>query len=232
MENKIIEEIVDRVDWDKNSLIPTIVQDESSNKVLMLAYMDKVALKLTLQNQIAYYFSRSKQRIWKKGESSGNIQKIKDIFIDCDNDTILLKVEQIGGAACHTGRESCFFTKLKSNEIVSKPLENSTDNYSIIDKLYHILLKRKKADPKKSYVSSLYKKGENAILKKVVEEAGEFCFAIKDGDEKDIIYEAADLTFHTLVALAYKDINPDRIKNELLKRFGLSGIEEKKNRIK
>ncbi len=232
MENKTVEEIVNRIDWDKNFLIPAIVQDEHSGKVLMLAYMDKVALKLTLENKIAYYFSRSKQRIWKKGETSGNIQKVKDIFIDCDDDTILLKVEQIGGAACHTGRESCFFTKLESNEIISNPLENSIKNYSIIDKLYHVLLERKKANPEKSYVSSLYKKGENTILKKVVEEAGEFCFAIKDKDETDIIYEAADLTFHTLVALAYKDINPDRVKSELSKRFGLSGIEEKKNRAK
>ncbi len=232
MENNILEDIISRVDWDKSSLIPAIVQDHNSGTVLMLAYMDKVALELTLRNKVAYYFSRSKQRIWKKGESSGNIQKVKDLFIDCDNDTILLKVEQVGGASCHTGRESCFFTKLESGDIISKPIENSTDNYGIIDKLYHILLERKKADPNQSYVASLYKKGENTILKKVVEEAGEFCFAIKDKDEKDIIYEAADLTFHSLVALAYKNINPDRVKNELSRRFGLSGIEEKNNRKK
>ncbi|NPA74114.1 MAG: bifunctional phosphoribosyl-AMP cyclohydrolase/phosphoribosyl-ATP diphosphatase HisIE [Epsilonproteobacteria bacterium] len=225
-------QIVNRVDWKKNPLIPAIAQDYKSGKVLMLAYMDRVALELTLSTKIAHYFSRSRQRIWKKGETSGNIQKVKDIFIDCDDDTILLQVEQIGGAACHTGRESCFFTKLESATIISDPIENSTDKYSITDKLYHAIQERKNADPNKSYVASLYKKGENTILKKVVEEAGEFCFALKDKDEKEIIYECADLVFHTLVALSYSNINPERIKNELSKRFGKSGIEEKQNRTK
>ncbi len=232
MEVSDIKKIANRVDWDKSPLIPAIAQDYKSGKVLMLAYMDRVALELTLSTNIAHYFSRSRQRIWKKGETSGNIQKVKDIFIDCDDDTILLQVEQIGGAACHTGRESCFFTKLQSGEVISKPIENSTDNYSIVDKLYHVIQERKKADPKTSYTASLYQKGENTILKKVVEEAGEFCFAIKDDKEEEIIYEAADLTFHTLVALAHKGINPERVKSELSKRFGLSGIEEKKNRQK
>ncbi len=232
METNDIQKIIQRVDWDKSPLIPVIVQDYKTNKVLMLAYMNKETLGLTLKTKIAHYFSRSRQKVWKKGETSGNIQNVKDIFIDCDDDTILLKVEQIGGAACHTGRESCFFTKLESGEIISKPLENSTDNYSIIDKLYHTLQERKKADAKESYVASLYQKGENSILKKVAEEAGEFCFAVKDKDDKEIVYEAADLAFHTLVALSYVNINPERVKDELSRRFGLSGIEEKKNRKK
>jgi len=227
-----IEKIASRIDWDKSPLIPAIAQDYKTKKVLMLAYMDKVALKLTLSTKIAHYFSRSRQRIWKKGETSGNIQKVKDIFIDCDDDTILLLVEQVGGAACHTGRESCFFTKLETSQIISNPIENSTDNYSIIDKLYHTIQERKKADPKESYVASLYDKGENQILKKVVEESGEFCFAVKDSKEEEIVYEAADLIFHSLVALSYKNINPEKVKNELKKRFGTSGIEEKKNRKK
>lgn len=230
MEINEIEEIANRVDWEKSPLIPAIAQDVKTKKVLMLAYMDKVALKLTLSSKIAHYFSRSKQRIWKKGETSGNIQKVEDIFIDCDNDTILLTVEQVGGAACHTGRESCFFTKLDTAEVVSDIKEDATTNYSVVDKLYHTLQERKTADPKTSYTASLYKKGENTILKKVVEEAGEFCFAVKDENPEEIIYEAADLTYHTLVALAYKNIDPDRIKNELKKRFDISGIEEKKSR--
>ena len=230
MEISDIQKIVARVDWEKSPLIPAIAQDEKSKKVLMLAYMDRVALELTLSTKIAHYFSRSRQRIWKKGETSGNIQKVKDIFIDCDNDTILLLVEQVGGAACHTGRESCFFTKLETSEIISEAKEEATKNYSTIDKLYHTLQERKSADPKSSYTASLYAKGENSILKKVVEEAGEFCFAVKDKKEEDIIYEAADLTYHTLVALSYKNINPDRIKEELKSRFGQSGIEEKASR--
>ncbi len=232
MEANKIEETLNRVDWNKSPLIPAIAQDAKTKKVLMLAYMDKVALKLTLSTKIAHYFSRSKQRIWKKGETSGNIQKVEDIFIDCDNDTILLLVEQVGGAACHTGRESCFFTKLESGEVISKPKESATQNYSIIDTLYHTIQERKKAAPYTSYTASLYKKGENSILKKVVEEAGEFCFAVKDGKSKDIIYEAADLVYHTLVALSYKNIDPDRVKNELKSRFDKSGIEEKNSRKK
>ncbi len=222
--------IIDKIDWEKSPLIPVIAQDYQSKEVLMLAYMDKEALSLTLSTKKAHYFSRSKQRIWMKGESSGNIQNIKDIMIDCDNDTLLIMIEQVGGAACHTGRKSCFFTKLESDEVVSEVDERVVANYSIFDQLYHVIQERKKVDPKSSYVASLLHKGENSYLKKVVEEAGEFCFAVKDDDEAEIIYEAADLAFHTLVALGDKNINPDRIKQELARRFGLSGIEEKNAR--
>ena len=225
-------EQIEKLDWDKSTLIPAIVQDHESGEVLMLAYMDKEALSKTLQTKKAHYFSRTKQRIWMKGESSGNIQNIKDIYIDCDNDTILLKVEQIGGAACHTGRRSCFFTKLESGEVSGDIDEKTLENYSVIDRLYHTILERKGASPKSSYTASLLQKGENGYLKKVVEEAGEFCFAIKDNQKDEIIYEAADLAFHVLVALGDKGVNPDLIKQELKRRFGMSGIEEKENRIK
>ncbi len=225
----MIEKMLDRVDWQKSEIIPAIVQDSETKEVLMLAYMNQEALSLTLQTKTAHYFSRSKQRIWKKGESSGNIQKIKEIYIDCDNDTLLLKVEQVG-VACHTGRRSCFFTSLESGKIDGEIDQKTVTNYSIVDRVYHIIQERQSADPKSSYVASLLKKGENSYLKKVVEEAGEFCFAVKDSDEDEIIYEAADLLFHTLVALGDKNISPDRVKQELERRFGLSGIEEKKSR--
>jgi len=228
-----MKEILDRVDWQKvDNLLPVIVQDENTSEVLMLAYMNKEALEKTLQTKKAHYFSRTKQRIWQKGESSGNIQRIKDIFIDCDNDTLLLKVEQVGGVACHTGRKSCFFTKLESDEVVTKPKEEATKNYSVLDKLYHELQKRKNADPKTSYTASLLQKGENSYLKKIVEEAGEYCFAIKDNDKKEIVYEAADLVYHCLIPLIDKNIHPDQIKEELKRRFGISGIEEKNSRSK
>ena len=217
-----------KIEWEKNGgLIPVIVQDVESNEVLMLAYMNEEALNLTKSTKYAHYFSRSKQRIWKKGESSGHTQEVKEILIDCDNDTILLKVKQ-NGVACHTGRKSCFFTNIENNEEVSKV--EIEPNYNFLDNLYHTLLERKGADPKSSYVASLYHKGENSILKKVVEEAGEFSFAIKDDDKDEIIYEAADLLFHSLVALAYKNIHPEAILNELKRREGISGIEEKNNR--
>jgi len=226
-------DILEKIDWQKvDGLLPVIVQEESSNEVLMLAFMDREALKLTIQTKKAHYFSRTKQRIWMKGESSGNVQLIKDIFIDCDNDTLLIKVEQVGGIACHTGRKSCFFTKLETNEVVSEVNTKATDNYSIVDKLYHELLDRKNADPKTSYTASLLKKGENSYLKKIVEEAGEYCFAIKDNDTHEIVYEAADLLYHALIPLVDKNIHPDQIKSELKRRFGLSGIEEKNSRDK
>jgi len=221
---------VEKIDFSKNNgLIPVVVQDFNTNEVLMLAYMNEEALKKTLDTGYAHYFSRSRNKLWKKGESSGNTQEIKDIFIDCDNDTILLKVNQTG-PACHTGRKSCFFTNLKTNEITMDKEEEI--EYNFIDKLYHTLLDRKNANPETSYVSSLYHKGENSLLKKIAEEAAEFCFAVKDNDKKEIIYEAADLAFHTLIALALKNIHPEAVLEELKRREGLSGIEEKKNRNK
>jgi len=225
--------IVERVDWQKvDGLLPVIVQEDSTNEVLMMAFMDKEALSLTIKTKKAHYFSRTKQRIWQKGESSGNFQIVKDMFIDCDNDTLLLKVEQVGGIACHTGRKSCFFTKLESGEVTSEVQESATANYSVLDKLYHELQDRKSADPKKSYTASLLQKGENSYLKKIVEEAGEFCFAVKDDDKKEIVYECADLVYHALIPLVDKNIHPDQIKSELQRRFGLSGIEEKNSRKK
>jgi len=222
--------VVNKIDFSKNNgLVPVIVQDVDTNEVLMLAYMNEEALKKTIESGYAHYFSRSRNKLWKKGESSGNTQEVKEILVDCDNDTILLKVKQ-NGVACHTGRKSCFFTNLKTNEVTMDKTQEI--EYNFIDKLYHTLLERKNADSKTSYVASLYNKGENSLLKKIAEEAAEFCFAVKDNDKNEIIYEAADLAFHTLIALAYKNIHPEAILEELKRREGISGIEEKKNRKK
>jgi phosphoribosyl-ATP pyrophosphohydrolase/phosphoribosyl-AMP cyclohydrolase len=209
--------------------LPVIVQDAENNEVLMMAYMDYQALELSLETKIAHYFSRSKQRIWKKGESSGHTQEIQSFFLDCDNDTLLIKVKQ-NGVACHTGRRSCFFTELESGESVSDVEIDTQAAYGVIDTLYHTIQERKNADPSSSWTAKLLSKGENTILKKVVEEAGEYCFAHKDNDEDEMVYEAADLTYHMLVALASKNISPDRIKQELARRFVMSGIEEKNSR--
>ncbi|MDO8454857.1 MAG: bifunctional phosphoribosyl-AMP cyclohydrolase/phosphoribosyl-ATP diphosphatase HisIE [Sulfurimonas sp.] len=224
-----MQKIIDKIDWQKCELLPVIVQDIQSNEVLMMAYMDREALELSLSTKIAHYFSRSKQRIWKKGESSGHTQEIHSFNIDCDSDTLLIKVTQ-NGVACHTGRHSCFFTELESGEINSEVKVNSEAMYGVIDTLYHTILERKNADPDSSWTAKLFAKGENTILKKVVEEAGEFTFAFKDNDEKEMIYEAADLTYHMLVALASKNISPDRVKQELSRRFNMSGITEKSAR--
>ena len=222
-------EILNRVDWEKSELLPVIVQDFENSEVLMMAYMNKEALKLSLETKVAHYFSRSKQRIWKKGESSNHTQEIHSFHIDCDNDTLLIKVKQ-NGVACHTGRRSCFFTELSSGDVQSEVEIDTAATYGVIDELYHTILERKLADPATSWTAKLFSKGENTILKKVVEEAGEFSFALKDDDESEMIYEAADLTYHMLVALAYKNISPDRIKQELARRFDMSGIAEKNSR--
>lgn len=224
-----MQEIIDRIDWQKIGLLPVIVQDSANQEVLMMAYMNKEALELSLSTRIAHYFSRSKQRIWKKGESSGHTQQINSFHIDCDNDTLLIKVVQ-NGVACHTGRRSCFFTELESGEIQSEVEVSSEALYGVIDTLYHTIQERKYADPSTSWTAKLLSKGDNTILKKVVEEAGEFSFAYKDNNEHEIIYEAADLTYHVLVALAAKNISPDRVKQELARRFDMSGIVEKNSR--
>lgn len=223
-------EILNKIDWGKmEGLIPVITQDATTNEVLMLAYMNKEAIELTIKTNYAHYFSRSKQRIWKKGESSNHLQEIVEILIDCDNDTLLLKVNQ-AGVACHTGRKSCFFTNLSTNETISDVQIDTTSAYGVIDTLYHTIQEKKNDDPTKSYTAKLLQGKQNSMLKKIVEESGEFTFAIKDNDTEEIIYEAADITYHVLVALASKNISPDRVKQELARRFGISGIEEKNSR--
>lgn len=222
-------EFVVKIDWQKISLLPVVVQDSSTNEVLMVAYMNQEALELSLKTNIAHYYSRSKNRIWMKGESSGHTQEIESFALDCDDDTLLIKVKQ-NGVACHTGRKSCFYKDFKSSSKHIVPSHSASDIYGIVDTLYHTIQERKGGDISSSWSAKLMSKGENAILKKVIEECGEFCFAYKDNDTKEIVYEAADLLYHMLVALAYRDVSPDKIRQELLRRTVKSGIEEKNSR--
>ncbi len=218
------------IDWNKTPLVPAIVQDSESGEVLMLAYMNEEAYRKTLQTGYAHYYSRSREKLWKKGESSGNVQEVEEIMLDCDDDAILLRVRQTG-PACHTGRKSCFFKDATSGAITSEPIQDPNEMYDdVIDRLYHIIQERKSADPESSWTAKLFSKGENTILKKVAEEAAEFCFAVKDKNREEIIYECADLVYHALVALASQDISPQLVRKELKRRFGTSGIEEKRNR--
>jgi phosphoribosyl-ATP pyrophosphohydrolase/phosphoribosyl-AMP cyclohydrolase len=219
-----------QIDWNKHNLLPAIAQDSATGQVLMLAYMNKEAYELTLNSGYAHYFSRSKQRIWKKGEESGHTQKIDDILIDCDADTILLKVEQ-KGVACHTGRKSCFFTSTKENKEVLAKEVNIEDKYSIVDILYHTILERKSDDAQKSWTKKLLNDKE-LLLAKIKEEADELCVAIDREDDAQVIYEAADLLYHSLVGLGFREISPDRVKQELQRRHGTSGIVEKESRKK
>ena len=219
------------IDWNKNPLIPAIAQDATTNEVLMLAYMNKEALELTLSTGYAHYFSRSKQRIWKKGESSGHTQEIVDVLLDCDSDTVVLKINQ-NGVACHTGRRSCFFTSIKDNKEILAQEVDINSVYSVVDTLYHIILERKNSsDDAKSWTKKLLNDKE-LLLSKIREEADEVCVAIDKESDAQVIYESADLLYHTLVGLGYRDISPDRVKQELARRFGMSGIEEKESRSK
>jgi len=218
------------INWHKNPLIPAVAQDYKTGEILMLAYMSKESYNLTLKTGYAHYFSRSRQRLWKKGESSNHTQEVKDILVDCDGDTIVLKIRQ-NGVACHTGRKSCFFTSVLNNKIVLDKEINTDSIYGIIDTLYHTILERKnsKNSSNKSWTKKLLEE-KDLMLSKIREEADEFSYALDKESDKQVIYEGADLLYHALVGLGYRDIAPDRVKQELVRRFGTSGIEEKESR--
>ncbi|MDQ7083519.1 MAG: bifunctional phosphoribosyl-AMP cyclohydrolase/phosphoribosyl-ATP diphosphatase HisIE [Sulfurovum sp.] len=218
-----------QIDWNKNPLIPAIAQDFETDEVLMLAYMNEEAYRLTLDTGYAHYFSRSKQRIWKKGESSNHTQEVKDLLLDCDADTIILKIHQ-NGVACHTGTKSCFFTSVMQDKVLLEKEIDTTAMYGVVDTLYHTILERKSAsDDAKSWTKKLLN-DKALMLSKIREEADEVCVAIDKESDAQVIYESADLLYHTLVGLGYRNISPDRVKQELGRRFGLSGIVEKEER--
>jgi len=219
------------IDWNKTPLIPAIAQDNETNEVLMLAYMNEEAYTLTLKTGYAHYFSRSKQRIWKKGESSNHTQEVKDVLLDCDADTLILKIKQ-NGVACHTGRKSCFFTSVMQDKVILGKEVDTDAIYSVVDTLYHTILERKNAsDEQKSWTKKLLD-DKALMLSKIREEADEVCVAIDEESDDQVIYESADLLYHTLVGLGHRDISPDRVKQELARRFGVSGIAEKEGRGK
>lgn len=220
-----------QINWQKTPLIPAIAQDFENNEVLMLAYMNEEAYNLTLSTGYAHYFSRSKQRIWKKGESSNHTQEVHDILLDCDADTLVLKITQ-NGVACHTGTKSCFFTSVVQEKCVREQEVDTHAMYGVVDTLYHTILERKNdTTTKKSWTKKLLNDKE-LMISKIKEEADEVCVAINEESDEQVIYESADLLYHALVGLGYRDISPDRVKQELSRRFGLSGIEEKERRSK
>ena len=219
------------IDWNKNPLIPAIAQDYKNNEVLMLAYMNEEAYNLTLTTGYAHYFSRSKQRIWKKGESSNHTQEVKDVLLDCDADTVIVKIKQ-NGVACHTGTKSCFFTSVTQKKVILEQEVDTDAIYGVVDTLYHTILERKNTTTdKKSWTKKLLDDKE-LMLSKIREEADEVCVAINEESDEQVIYESADLLYHTLVGLGYREISPDRVKQELGRRFGMSGISEKESRTK
>lgn len=198
--------------FDQNGLIPVIVQDFRTNTVLMQAYMNEESLRRTIETKKAVYYSRSRQKLWVKGEESGHFQFVKEIFIDCDKDCLLLKVEQTG-AACHTNNFSCFYRGIDGNEKQSD-LPNSNVLYEIYDVICDRLLHPKEG----SYTNYLFDNGIDKICKKVGEEAAEVIIAAKNNSKQELRYEAADLIFHLLVLLKEGGVTPEDIFSELQNR--------------
>lgn len=203
-------ELVEKVDWGEDGLVPTIAQS-SEGKVLTLAYMDAEAFRLTLSTGYGHYYSRSKKRIRKKGEVSGNTQEVKEIRIDCDEDALLLVVDQ-QGPACHTGEESCFYRQLGEPEVEEGRVDYSLN---ILKELEELVKNRKKSRPEDSYTADLFRKGSEEIRKKVGEEAVE---VVVSPNEEAMVAETADLLYHLLVLLRDRGIELGEVMAELEER--------------
>ncbi|MBQ8075478.1 MAG: bifunctional phosphoribosyl-AMP cyclohydrolase/phosphoribosyl-ATP diphosphatase HisIE [Oscillospiraceae bacterium] len=201
---------IEELKFDKDGLIPAIVTDADSGKVLTLAYMNRESLAISLEKKLTCFWSRSRQELWLKGETSGNYQHIVSITADCDADALLVKVHK-DGPACHLGTDSCFSRPLLPDE------EQREDSFTL-NTLYELLLSRKQELPEGSYTSYLFRKGLDKILKKVGEECTEVIIAGKGGDRAETVYETADLAYHVLVMMAELGISPEEIRKELASR--------------
>lgn len=206
--------------FDAQGLIPVVVQDWRDGTVLMVAFMNKEALHKTVTTKSVHFWSRSRQTLWEKGETSGHKLVLKDLFVDCDGDALLVKAEPIG-PTCHTGEKACFFSR------IDEPGAKTSEAWGgILERLYQTIQDRKRQPSSDSYTSKLLDGGVDRVLKKVVEEAGEVVLAGKGGKKDEIIYETADLLFHTLVALGYHDITLQEVYQELATRFGKPGLRK------
>ena len=199
-----------KIKFDDRGLVPAIAQDASTGRVLMLAYMNAESLQATLDSGYATYYSRSRQQMWRKGETSGHTQKIRAIRYDCDGDAILLTVDQTG-PACHTGEISCFF-----NEVMTDEDEPATA--AILQQVYDVIADRKANPQEGSYTNYLLDKGVEKICKKVGEEASETIIAAVKGSKEEVTYEAADLMYHLLVLLFQQGVTPGEVWAELDRR--------------
>jgi len=214
---------IDEVKFNEQGLVPAVAQDAHTMQVLMLAWMNRESLELTISTGKAHYWSRSRGKLWLKGETSGNVQKVRSIHYDCDGDTLLLIVDP-AGPACHTGEVSCFYRNIEG-EGVAPGMAPAGE--SVLPALFKVLKSRKSAPAESSYVASLYSKGREKILEKVAEESAELIEAATEKDRGEVIYELADLWFHTMVLLANEGIGLGDITAEFERRFGTSGIAEK-----
>ncbi len=201
---------IDNVKFDEKGLVPVVVQDYKTNKVLMLAYMNAASLKITLETGNMTYYSRSRQQLWRKGETSGHYQTLKEMKMDCDGDTLLAVVAQ-EGSACHTGAYSCFFESLYGEGAYS-------GGYGVIDELFAVIEDRRDHPKEGSYTNYLFDKGIDKICKKVGEEAAEIIIAAKNAAPDEIRYESADFLYHLLVLLCERGLTPGEVFAELEKR--------------
>ena len=199
---------VENLKYDQNGLIPAIVVDTETKQVLTLAYMNAESLRISMDEGRTCFFSRSRQELWRKGETSGNVQHIVSITADCDADALVVEVRK-DGPACHTGAESCFFQPVYTGE--AKPGFQYED-------LFEMLRGRKETPKEGSYTSYLFDKGRDKILKKVGEEATEVIIAAKDDDKANTIYELGDLMYHAMVLMLDMGITMDEIKAEMASR--------------
>lgn len=199
------EEIISKLKFDDKGLIPAVVQDFYTGEVLTVAYMNEESLKITLDEKMTCFFSRSRQELWRKGETSGNRQHIVSVKTDCDNDALVVKVIK-DGPACHTGAESCFFNLIYK--------DNDKTDFSI-DALYELIKGRKTQMKEGSYTTYLFTKGLDKILKKVGEECTEVIIGAAKNSKEETIYEISDLAYHVLVLMVEMGISIDDIRKEL-----------------
>ncbi len=200
---------IETLKFDKDGLIPAIVVDADTKKVLTLAYMNRESLKISMEKKLTCFFSRSRQKLWLKGETSGNYQHIISITADCDNDALTVLVKK-DGPACHTGADSCFNNVIFENDEADAPFS--------LEALMNLICGRKTEKKEGSYTTYLFEKGIDKILKKVGEESTEVIIAGKANDKKETIYEIADLTYHIMVMMVEMEISLEEVKSELASR--------------
>lgn len=215
--------MVDQLKFNGQGLLPAVIQDWCDGTVLMLGYMNQEAVTKTLATKRVHFWSRSRNKLWEKGETSGHTLQAKELFIDCDGDTILVKAQPVG-PTCHTGARTCFFSRLDEQGQVH-PLNSEDAQGGILESVLRTIRGRRSTPQPGSYTSKLFEGGHDKILKKVAEEAGEVLLASKGGKKEEIVYEVADLFFHTLMVLGYHDLSLQDIYGELGRRFGKSGLK-------
>lgn len=207
--------------FDDRGLVPCIVQDADRGTVLMLAWMNAQALQLTRDTGVVHFWSRSRQALWKKGETSGNTLGLVELRVDCDADAILVRARP-AGPTCHTGATACFFHRDDG------PDDDGVPAVTIIEQLARVLeARRDAATGEKSYTKSLLQQGMPKILEKIAEEHGELAAELPSGDDAKVVHETADLLFHVMVGLTARRIPVERVLGELARRFGTSGHVEK-----